>query len=54
MESKDSDLDTLETIGDDGKTGGGVETAIGGTAEIGKGGGALLGGEPEDPGSVTK
>ena len=27
VESKDSDLDTLETIGDGGKTGGGVETA---------------------------
>jgi hypothetical protein len=53
-ESKDSDLDILEAIGDGGKTEGGVETAIGGTAEIGTGGGALLGGEPEDSGSVTK
>lgn len=54
VESIDSDLDTLEAIGDEGKEGGGAETAILGTAEIGIGGGGLLGGEPEDSGSVTK
>lgn len=52
-ESKDSDLDILEATGDGGKAGGGVETAIGGTAEIGRGRRALLG-EPEDSGTVTK
>lgn len=53
-ESRDSDLDRLEAIEDGGKAWGGVETAIGGTAVIGTGGGGLLGGEPEDSGSVTK
>jgi len=51
--SKDSDLDTLDRIGDGGKTEG-METATGGTAETGTVGGGLLGGEPEDSGSVTK
>lgn len=51
--SKDSDLDRLDTIGDGGKTWG-VATATGDTVETGTVGGGLLGGEPEDSGSVTK
>lgn len=47
VELKDSDLDAADTIGDGAKAGGGVATGTGGVKTV-MGGGALLGGEPED------
>ena len=51
MESKDSDLDTVDTTGDGAKTG---ADGVGIDMEAGIGGGALLGGEPENSVFVTK